>query len=169
VLSIAQLLLQEDPAAPLHVVIAGDGALAPDIRRAAGGSPGLASRVHLPGHVHDPEHLLVDSDVLILTSEAEGLPLVALEAMSLGVPVLASAVGGLPELITNGRDGYLIEYSSMLPRQAAELVRNLMRNPMERRSLSLAARRTILERFSIERMISEYERIFLTASTCSPK
>ena len=161
VLSIAQLLLQEAPAAPLHIVMAGDGALASDIRRTLAESPGLANRVHLPGYVHDPEHLLVDSDVVILTSEAEGLPLVALEAMSLGVPVLASAVGGLPELITNGHDGYLIEYSAMLPRRAADLLSNLMRNPMERRSLSLAARRTILDRFSIDRMVSEYARIFL--------
>jgi glycosyltransferase involved in cell wall biosynthesis len=161
VLSIAQLLLQEAPAAPLHIVMAGDGALASDIRRTLAASPGLANRVHLPGYVHDPEHLLVDSDVVILTSEAEGLPLVALEAMSLGVPVLASAVGGLPELITNGRDGYLIEYSARLPRRAAELLSNLMRNPIERRSLSLAARRTILDRFSIDRMVSEYVRIFL--------
>jgi len=161
VLSIAQLLLQDDPAAPLHIVMAGDGALAPDIRRTLADSPGLADRVHLPGYVLDPEHLLVDSDVVILTSEVEGLPLVALEAMSLGVPVLASAVGGLPELITHGRDGYLIEYSAMLPQRAAELLRTLMHNPMERRSLSLTARRTILERFSMERMVSEYERIFL--------
>ena len=162
VLSIAQLLLQEDPAAPLHVVMAGDGALAPDIRRILADSPGLASRVHLLGYVHDPEHLLVDSDVAILTSEAEGLPLAALEAMSLGVPILASAVGGMPELITDGRDGYLIEYSAMLPRLAAEVLRSLMRNPIERRSLSLRARRTILERFSIDRMVADYERIFLT-------
>jgi glycosyltransferase involved in cell wall biosynthesis len=160
VLSIAQFLLQEAPAEPLHVVMAGDGALASDIRRTLAEAPGLANRVHLPGYVHDPEHLLVDSDVVILTSEAEGLPLVALEAMSLGVPVLASAVGGLPELITNGRDGYLIEYSAMLPRRAADLLSNLMRNPIERRSLSLAARLTILDRFSIDRMVSEYARIF---------
>lgn len=162
VLSIAQLLLQDDPAAPLHVVMAGDGALAPDIRRILADSPWLASRVHLAGYVHDPERLLVDSDVVILTSEAEGLPLVALEAMSLGVPVLASSVGGLPELITNGRDGYLVEYSAMLPRRAAEVVRGLMHNPIERQSLSLTARRTILDRFSIDRMVADYERIFLT-------
>jgi glycosyltransferase involved in cell wall biosynthesis len=163
VLSIARRVLQEAPAAPLHVVMAGDGPLAPDLRRTLADSPGLANRVHLPGYVHDPEHLLVDSDVLILTSEAEGLPLVALEAMSLGVPVLASAVGGLPELITHGRDGYLVDYSAMLPGRAAELLTNLMKNPMEARSLSLAARRTIIERFSMERMVSEYERIFLTS------
>jgi hypothetical protein len=51
----------------------------------------------------------------------------------------------------------------MLPRRAAELLTNLMKNPMEARSLSLAARRTIIERFSMERMVSEYERIFLTS------
>ena len=67
----------------------------------------------------------------------------------------------MPELITDGRDGYLIEYSAMLPRRAADLLSNLMRNPIERRSLSLAARRTILDRFSIDRMVSEYARIFL--------
>ena len=162
VLSIAKLLLQEDPAAPLHVVMAGDGPLACDIRRTLADLPWLASRVHLTGYVHDPERLLVDSDTVVLTSEAEGLPLVALEAMSLEVPVLASAVGGLPELITNGRDGYLIEYSERFPHRAANLLRNLMRNPRERRALSLTARRAILERFSIGRMVSEYERIFLT-------
>jgi glycosyltransferase involved in cell wall biosynthesis len=161
VLSIAQLLLKDAPGAPLQIVMAGDGSLASAIRGTLAEVPGLASRVHLVGYVHDPEHLLVDSDVVILTSEAEGLPLVALEAMSLGVPVLASAVGGLPELITDGRDGYLIEYSAMLPRRAADLLSNLMRNPIERRSLSLAARRTILDRFSIDRMVSEYARLFL--------
>jgi glycosyltransferase involved in cell wall biosynthesis len=161
VLSIAQILLRDNPEAPLQVVMAGDGPLASNIRRTVAASPGLARRVHLPGYIPDPEHLLIDSDVVVLTSEAEGLPLVALEAMSLGVPVLASSVGGLPELITDGRDGYLFEYSALLPRRAAEVLRNLMHNPIERRSLSLTARRTILERFSIERMLSEYERIFL--------
>ena len=89
------------------------------------------------------------------------MPLVALEAVSLWAPVLASSVGGFA--------GAHHRWPRRLPirvlRNAAAARRRSREephaHPMERRSLSLTARRTILERFSLERTVSEYERIFL--------
>jgi glycosyltransferase involved in cell wall biosynthesis len=82
----------------LHWVIAGDGperdALTADVRRLD-----LADRVHLVGHVSQPDALLRASDVVVMSSQAEGLGTVVLHAMALGKPVVATAGGGLPEIV----------------------------------------------------------------------
>jgi glycosyltransferase involved in cell wall biosynthesis len=159
VVAIADLLVRRQQLSRVHFVLAGDGPLRPQIERAIRQSPLLERRVHLTGYIRDPKTLMQDSDVLVLTSEAEGLPLVVLEAMSLGVPAIAPAVGGLPEIITHQRDGYLVPWSAHLVHDIAQLLQALASDDTTRQSLRVEARRKIAAAFSLERMIRGYEHI----------
>ena len=84
--------------------------------------------------------------LLAVTSRAEGLPLAALEAMAHGVPVAAFGVGGLPDLLTDGRDGFLVPPCD-LDGLAAALRRWLALDPAGRAAMAAAARNTVAERF----------------------
>jgi len=92
----------------IHLTIAGDGpehsALVSHVHRL-----GLESWVSLIGHVAEPRNLLADADVLISPSRTECMPNTILEAMMAHVPVVATAVGGVPEMIRNGIEGVLCE------------------------------------------------------------
>ena len=69
---------------------------------------GLADRVHFPGYLSDPARVLENADLKVLPSHTEGLPNAALEALAMEVPVLATRVGGTPEVITDGETGRLV-------------------------------------------------------------
>jgi glycosyltransferase involved in cell wall biosynthesis len=86
---------------------------------------------------------------------------VVLEAMSLGVAVIAPDVGGLAEIITHQRDGYLVPLSAHLVNDIAQRIRALMDDKTTRQSLRIEARLKIEVAFSLEQMIRGYERIFL--------
>lgn len=107
----------------LELDIAGDG---PERHELANliESLGLSERVTLLGFQPDVTSLLDDHDALVLPSLREGLPMAAVEALAAGMPILASAVGGLPELIEDGVTGLLSEPGNMLDvaRQLAQLV-----------------------------------------------
>ena len=91
----------------VSTVLAGDGpsraAIADQIRAAD-----LQDSVYLPGYVQQPARLLQDADLMVLPSHTEGLPNAALEALAMQVPVLATNVGGTPEVISDGDTGMLI-------------------------------------------------------------
>ena len=103
---------------------------------------------------------LLHASLLVYLTEAEGLGSGALLAMSAGVPVIASRVGGLPEAIESGVNGIL---TSNEPDAVAECIRRLESDPDEAARLGANARRTIEERFTVERMVDEtiavYRRI----------
>ena len=93
-----------------RLAIIGDGPLSEQLRRRAA-ALALTDRIELMGSLPRAQALdrLRAIDVLLLPSLWEGMPLAALEAMAIGVPVVASAVGGLTEVIEDGRSGFLIE------------------------------------------------------------
>lgn len=93
------------PAATFHIF--GDGPLRGELEQLRD-QLGLADVVQFEGHCDDLPARLVDIDVLVMTSDHEGLPMVVLEAMALGVPVVAHAVGGIPELLDGGHCGALV-------------------------------------------------------------
>jgi glycosyltransferase involved in cell wall biosynthesis len=69
---------------------------------------GLQEQVYLPGYIQEPQRLLEEIDLMVLPSHTEGLPNAALEALLMEVPVLATKVGGTPEVIKDGRTGRLV-------------------------------------------------------------
>ena len=108
----------------------------------------LSERVEFTGSLPRAQALerLRAVDVLLMPSLWEGMPLAALEAMAMGVPVVASAVGGLKEIIEDGRSGFLVEGRDPGPYAAA--VRRLIADPAERAGVVARAREVVAERFA---------------------
>ena len=91
----------------LSAVLAGDGPERPRLE-AQIAARGLQDSVFLPGYVEGPQRLLEETDLMVLPSHTEGLPNAALEALAMDVPVLATRVGGTPEIVEDGVTGRLV-------------------------------------------------------------
>lgn len=140
----------------LHVVIlggtprhAGEDVVA--ALRAQADAWGLAGRLHLPGHVDEVESYVADADLAVVPSTcADGCPLAAIEALCLGVPVIGSAIGGLPEIVEDGVDGVLVP-----PGDASALagaIVSLAREGDRRRRMTRAALEAARDRFDAMQM-----------------
>lgn len=138
-------------------LLVGDGPLRSEVEAWAR-APGLGGAVHLPGLQEEVGPYLAAMDVLMISSEFEGLPLVVLEAMAMEVPVVATAVGGIPEAVVDGETGRLVPPGEAGPLAAAAA--DLLSDPRERRAMGGAARRRVTERFSTERMLGELETLY---------
>jgi len=141
-LEFARLLLKDFPGA--HFVIAGEGPLENEIRRRAE-MMGLGKRVHFIGGREDIADVISSFDVFVLTSKIEGSPAVIKEAMLCRVPVVATCVGGIPEIIEDGRDGLLVESGN--PFQIKDAVTFIITHPEERKRMIENAERKILYHF----------------------
>jgi len=124
---------------------------------------GLTERVVLPGFRTDLDSLIGGADVMVLPSFTEGLPNVALEASAAGVPVVATAVGGTPEVVANGQTGVLIPPGDA-DRLAIEVGRLLADSHLRER-LGQAGRARMQALFSFESQANAYLRLF--DSLCS--
>lgn len=104
------------------------------------------------GHSDNIGPVLDDAALVVMPSRAEGLPMAALEAMAHGAPVLAASVGGLPDLIEDGHNGFLFP-AGRLDIAGERLDRFLRLEETERRSMAEAARQTIEDRYSPEAVV----------------
>jgi glycosyltransferase involved in cell wall biosynthesis len=136
-LSVAQEVLRERPQTVF--VIAGEGPEEPKLRAAAC-DKGLDTAVRFLGQRDDIYNVLRAYDVLLVTSDNEGLPTVVLEAMALGAPVVARAVGGIPEIIKHGVNGMLVGSASAADLAAA--CSALLASPSARERMAQKARET---------------------------
>jgi N-acetyl-alpha-D-glucosaminyl L-malate synthase BshA len=142
---------------PAHLVMVGDGperAPAEHLARELG----LERHVSFMGKQNHVERIIPLAHVLLMPSELESFGLVALEAMACGVPPVATRVGGVPELISDGVDGYL-EAAGDVTAQAARVV-ELLTNTDLHSEMAAAARRTATERFCTDRIIPQYEKYY---------
>jgi hypothetical protein len=105
----------------------------------------------------DLERDLRDAAVFVYITHSEGLGSGALLAMSAGVPVVASDVGGLPEIIRHGENGLLVDNT---PQAIAAAVRQLLDNPAFARRIGEAARRTVMERFTVDQMVRRTMEVY---------
>lgn len=142
----------------LDVVIAviGDGDDRANLERAAA-RLGIAERVRFLGHREDARRWLAGCDVYVNSSISEGVSLTILEAMAARLPVVATAVGGTPEVVTTGC-GVLVPARD--PGALAAAVRELAAQPGRRVELGAAARRQVEARFTLDRMIQEYRAVY---------
>jgi glycosyltransferase involved in cell wall biosynthesis len=136
----------------LHLTLIGDGPEEIRLRRQCA-SLGLDDLVSFPGRLAEAATLnaIATSDLLVLPSFMEGLPVVLVEAMAIGVPVVASNVAGIPELVINDESGLLV-----VPADGDALVlalERLIQDADLRAALSGAARRRVAEEFSIENAV----------------
>jgi glycosyltransferase involved in cell wall biosynthesis len=166
--SVGRLAVEKDypllvrAAAPLlgpdaRLVIVGDGEESATIR-AEVAARGVEPYVLLPGARDDVPRYMAALDVFALSSRMEGLPLVSLEAMAAGLPVVAPAVGGLPALIEDGRNGFLFPVGD----EAAlrERFRTLRADPEAARAVGARGLAHTHERHSREAMVRRYLALY---------
>ena len=106
-----------------------------------------------------PEKWMASMDIYLMSSDYEGMPLALLEAMSLSLPVVASAVGGIPTVVDHGSNGFLYKPEDI--DGAAALIERLIRDQNLCNQLGTAARDKVVQRFSVQRMVGELERVYL--------
>lgn len=143
---------------PKHIYlrIIGDGPLRVRLMNLCRTS-GVSSRVEWTGFVADPIRHLAGCQALLVLSKDEALPYAALEAMAYGLPVISTPVGGMPELIIDGYNGYLSDRTD-----SAGLLRNIVRLDEEedlRFKMAQNARQTISESFNVNVMASTFIRV----------
>ena len=119
---------------------------------------GIEGRVHLLGHRDDVEALIGVMDVFVLPSVSEGMSNTMLEAMAAGVAVVASNVGGNPEIVRNGIDGLLFESNDMVG--LSSRLKSLIGDPSLMAAIGLAGRERVVREFSIDAMIARYEKVY---------
>jgi glycosyltransferase involved in cell wall biosynthesis len=137
----------------------GGGPLDASLRREVA-SRGLGSQVQFLGERSDVAGLLASSDLFVLPSRSEACPNAVLEAMAVGLPLVASRVGGVPELVESGVNGLLVEPDR--PDALASAMLDLMRRPQFASALGVAARQRAVQQFSFDRMVAGFEHLYLT-------
>jgi N-acetyl-alpha-D-glucosaminyl L-malate synthase BshA len=119
---------------------------------------GLENRLRVYENVLDIENYLPAADIAVFTSEDESFGMGILEAMSYGVPVLATRVGGVPEVMRHGEMGYLYRVGDI--QAFAGDIRMLQGNEVLRAKLGMQARRHALQHFSARSIVAQYERYY---------
>jgi glycosyltransferase involved in cell wall biosynthesis len=140
-----------------RLAIVGDGELAPALRELVQ-NRGLSGAVRFDGWRSDLPAVYAGFDALALTSVNEGTPVAVIEAMAAGLPVVATAVGGVPDVVTDGRDGLLVAPGD--EEAMAQAMLRLLRRADERRALGTAAREVVRARFAASRLVTDVERLY---------
>ena len=123
---------------------------------------GVNQSVNFLGHRADIPQLLTLSDLLVLPSYTEGLPLVILEAMAAGLPVVATPVGGIPEVVIHQETGFLVPVENV--QALGDAILRLLQNPLLRNEMGNKGLEMVNENFSLEKMCGEvfdiYEKVW---------
>jgi len=141
----------------VQFVVAGEGSEADRIRQVRD-ELGLADRVMLPGRTPSAAGLLAACDLVVVPSLSEGFGIVAAEAMALGKPVVATRVGGLPEVVLDGVTGLLVPPGD--PGALADAIALVLDDPARAVVFGEAGRERVEQLFTVERMISEYLELY---------
>ncbi|HEU4699646.1 MAG TPA: glycosyltransferase [Gemmatimonadales bacterium] len=139
------------------LLVAGEGELRPELERARAAA-GLDDAIRLLGVRSDVDALLALADALLLTSESEAAPLPLFEAMRAGRPVVATDVGGVREIVREGRDGLLVPRGD--PAALADAVVRLVTTPGLAERMGAAARCAGRERFDIRVSVRALEELY---------
>jgi len=144
----------------VHFLVMGDGPLRRELQAHAE-LLGVQEHVHFLGFRLDAQALIALSDVLVIPSLTEGTPLVALEAMTAGVPVVASAVGGIPEQIRHRCEGLLVPPGDA--QAFAEAILSLLQHPTWAQQLGEAGRQRAISHFNFATIVEETETVYRVA------
>jgi glycosyltransferase involved in cell wall biosynthesis len=160
----AAQVVEEVPSA--RFIVAGDGPDHAELE-AMIGQLRMQERFKLLGRREDIPFVYASLDVLVSSSRYEGLPMAILEGMASRLPVIATAVGEVPSVITDGRTGVLVpaENQDLL---AAAII-EMLQNAAKRQLLGGAARQVVEEQFSAQRMATDYLRVYEDAVAGSAK
>lgn len=150
--------------ADLRLVLVGDGRFRTALQAQAAA---LGDAVLFTGALADVRPALAAADLFVNPSDEEGMPGAVLEAMAMGIPVVATAVGGTPEIIVNGESGLLVP--ARRPAALAAAVRQFLDDPALAKRCRENARRVVVEQFSTEQVVARTDALYrrLTASEAS--
>jgi glycosyltransferase involved in cell wall biosynthesis len=143
----------------VHFLVIGDGserAAMEEMTRASG----AGARFHFLGFLSDPGDAFRSLDIYVLSSLSEGIPLTLLEAMHMEIPVIATAVGGVPEVINNGENGLLVPPDDVTALTVA--MDGLLESGPERDRMVAEAKRNVQEQYALGRWINRIETIYLS-------
>jgi glycosyltransferase involved in cell wall biosynthesis len=141
------------PEPSLGFVLFGDGPLREQLQRQIE-QRGLTDVFVLPGFRSDLDRFLPFADLLVLPSYTEGLPNVVLEAFAAGIPVVATAVGGTPELVEDGVNGYLVPAGN--PGLLAQRILDAIADDNRRKAMGQCGRQRVLDQFTFEAQGQQY-------------
>lgn len=141
-----------------HLVLVGDGPMRSELERLAA-ELGIRGRVHFAGYQSAPERFFHVMNVFALTSRSEGMPLAVLEAWAAGLPVVASRVGGIPELVAEGINGLMFEAGDEA--SLAIHLNQLLSHPEQALALGASGRHTVRSRFDVSVMAQRYQERYL--------
>lgn len=151
---------------PIRLLVAGTGSLEGFFRRQVE-TLGCMDVVEFLGFRKDVADLMAAADLVVLPSVAEAFGLVLTEALYLGTPVVATRVGGIPEIVTDRVDGVLVPPADS--EALAVTIGDLLRDPEWRRRLAGAGRQKVLDRFQFEGMVRAYEANYERLITALPE
>jgi glycosyltransferase involved in cell wall biosynthesis len=141
----------------VKALVVGDGELRPSLEQRTQALR-LSDSVIFTGTRRDVPEILALLDVFVLPSLWEGLPIALLEAMAAGLPVVATRVGGVPEVVVDGETGLLVPPRD--PDALSEAILTLLQDPDLRQKMGQAGQERVREYFSVERMVEETEALY---------
>jgi sugar transferase (PEP-CTERM/EpsH1 system associated) len=141
----------------VYLLLVGDGEMRHKLIRQADDLQ-LSNRIIFTGVREDISSILATLNLFVLPSLSEGMPNVILEAMATGLPVVATSVGGVPELVVNGVTGILTPPNN--PTALAEAILELLHAPEKAAAMGRAGRQRIKTHFTIDRMVEQYESLY---------
>jgi glycosyltransferase involved in cell wall biosynthesis len=150
---------------PVRLLVAGAGQFESEYRRQVR-ELRLEDTVVFTGFRRDIADLIAAADVMVLPSVAEAFGLALTEAIYLGTPIVATRVGGIPEVVRDGIDGLLVPPAS--PEALSKAILRLIQEPLLRHSLAREGRAWISERFQFETMVRRYEAVYQELLDPSP-
>jgi N-acetyl-alpha-D-glucosaminyl L-malate synthase BshA len=139
-----------------RLVIAGDGPKRIEVERRIEALD-LCGNIHLLGVKSNMQEIMCSADAFVLNSTLEGMPLVLLEAMSCGLPVITTPAGGIPELVRRGKDGMVTK--GFEQNEMAEAIIELLENDDLRKEFAKAGRKRVVDSFSVEKVLPLYEKV----------
>jgi len=140
-----------------YFINVGDGELKPQLVALAQ-QLGIAHRCLFPGFREDQERIYAAMDLTVLTSANEGLPVAVIESLSSGTPVVATRVGGVPELVRDGETGYIVEPGNI--DSIAEGLLKAIADPAKTAAMGRLAQEETIRKYSIERLIRDIEELY---------
>jgi sugar transferase (PEP-CTERM/EpsH1 system associated) len=139
--------------------IAGDGRIRPQLETMSE-SLGLSQTIRFLGERNDIPQRLANASMFVLPSITEGISLTLLEAMARGLPVVATRVGGNPEVVVHGKTGLLVPAQS--PQELAAAISRLYQDSSMGKNMGLLGRQRVEKQFSIHKMIQQYEQMYVS-------
>ncbi|MCC6457170.1 MAG: glycosyltransferase [Caldilineaceae bacterium] len=138
-------------------LLVGDGPEMPVVQKRVR-ELGLSERIRLPGFRADGRRCIGLMDIYLMTSQFEGLPIALLEAMTLGKPIVSTAVGGIPEVITGGQEGWLAPVGAIT--QLAQQLKTLLDNAAQRQAMGERGAAKVEAAYHIKQRVHAIEEVY---------